>query len=128
LNSIAVLTPPTQPYSRESTSATQESKQHRGSRYWLAFAVTVVFIFVAGAASVYAPGQDHFASIPLHGDGSWYYNYELGYQIQDEDIFYHDIGHSIENVRKADIVFLGWSKVLFGIDWRAFDDFSQRHH
>ena len=47
--------------------------------------------------------------------------------MQDEDLFYHGIGHSIENAGQADIIFLGWSRLLFAMDWRVFDDFERVH-
>ncbi len=49
-------------------------------------------------------------------------------EIQDFEIFFHNIGHSIDNARQADIIFLGWSQLLFAIDWRLFDAFEQKHH
>lgn len=75
----------------------------------------------------YSPGQDHPASISLDGDGSWYRNYDVGNEIQDHDIFWHGIGHSIENAQRADIIFLGNSRLLFGLDWRVFEAFEKKH-
>lgn len=77
---------------------------------------------------MYEPGQDHLGSISLNGDGSWFHNYELAFEIQDQDIFFAGIGHSIENAQQADIIFLGPSTLLFGIDWRLFEEFEQKHH
>src|SRR5262249_52035328 len=76
----------------------------------------------------YSPGQDHIASIPLNGDGTWYHNYEIAHEIQDQEIFYHGIGQSIHNAQQADIIFLGSSRLIFGIHREVFDDFARKHH
>ena len=47
--------------------------------------------------------------------------------IHDQDIFYHGIGPSIENARKADILFVGHSKVELGMDWRSLEEFGARY-
>ena len=96
--------------------------------YWWGFAATLALLFLVTNWWVNSPGRDHIGSIPLRGDATWYFNYEPGYEIQDQDIFYHGIGHSIENAGDADVIFLGWSKLIFGLDWRQFDAFAQKHH
>jgi hypothetical protein len=100
----------------------------RATRYWAAFAAITSILAALMLWSVHSPGQDHLASIPLNGDGAWYHNYEVGFEIQDFEIFFDDIGHSVGNAKQADIIFLGWSRLLFGIDWRLFDTFGQKHH
>jgi hypothetical protein len=97
------------------------------SRYWLGFCATLALLFLLTSWWVHSTGQDHIGAITLRGDSAWYYNYAPGFEIQDQDIFYHGIGQSIENARNADIIFLGWSKLLFGLDWRQFDAFAQKH-
>src|SRR5262245_45540063 len=92
-------------------------------RYWSAFMVTVVLLYML---TLYSPGQDHIAAIPLNGDGTWFLNYE-GEEIQDPEILSHGIGHSIDNARDADIIFLGSSRLIFGLDWRLFEDFEHKH-
>jgi hypothetical protein len=77
---------------------------------------------------LYSPGQDHIGAIPLDGDGTWYHNYGIGAQIQDTEVLYHDIGESIANARMADIIFLGWSRLIFGLDWRVFEAFEKAHN
>jgi hypothetical protein len=98
------------------------------SRYWSAFAASVALFSLLAVWGTHSPGQDHFASISLNGDGSWYHNYEFAAEIQDQEILYHGIGHSIENARQADIIFLGWSRLIFGIDWQVFEEFERKHH
>jgi hypothetical protein len=88
----------------------------------LALCISLAFLWT------YSPGQDHLASISLDGDGTWFHNYEIAREIQDQEIFYHGIGHSIDNLRQADIVFLGWSRLIFGLDWRLFEEFERKHH
>jgi hypothetical protein len=98
------------------------------SRYWSAFAATLTLILLLVLWWVHSPGQDHFAAIPLDSDGTWYHNYEFAAEIQDQEILYHGIGHSIENARQADIIFLGWSRLVFGMDWQVFEQFERKHH
>jgi hypothetical protein len=106
----------------------QRPSVQRAANYWWAFATVFTVLFVAACWALYYPGQDHFGAIPLRGDVGWYYNYESEFEIQDNDVFFHGIGHSIDNARQADIIFLGTSRPLFAIDWRLFDEFEQRHH
>jgi hypothetical protein len=45
-------------------------------------------------------------------------------EIQDREVYFYNIGHSIEEARKADVVILGHSSVLYALDddqIRAFD-------
>ena len=109
--------------------ASVEAERHSSIRYLLAlFGVTAVAIgcfFVWGFS-----GKDHFAAIPLGNDATWYENYfdATRREIQDRDIFYQNIGHSIENARKADIIILGHSMVLFGLRDNLVREFERRHH
>lgn len=75
-------------------------------------------------------GKDHFASIPMHGDKHWYESYDdmVNRQMQDRDIFYHNIGHSIEEAKKADIIILGHSMVLFGMQNDLIQSFADKYH
>jgi hypothetical protein len=98
------------------------------TRYWSAFAGTVALMSMLVLSWTYEPGQDHAGSISLKGDGSWFHNYQPAFEIQDQEIFYHGIGHSIANAQRADIIFLGPSYLVFGIDWRVFEEFEQKHH
>jgi hypothetical protein len=100
----------------------------QASRYWSAFAGSIAFLFALAVWWNYASGQDHVASIPLNGDGTWYHNYEIAFEIQDQEILYNDIGNSIRNAQQADIIFLGWSRLIFAIDWREFEAFERKHH
>jgi hypothetical protein len=101
--------------------------RRRACPFFATFGATVALFLSLVAWWLYSPGQDHIASISLNGDGSWYHNYEVGFEIQDQEILYHNIGASISNARKADIIFLGWSKLIFGLDWRLFESFEQPH-
>lgn len=108
---------------RESQASASERR-----RFWSAFGITAIALLIALAWWVHAPNQDQFASIPMNGDGSWFFDYELGREMQDPEILYDGIGHSIENAQQADIIFIGWSRLLFGLDWRVVDQFAQQHH
>jgi hypothetical protein len=96
--------------------------------FWPTFAGAVAAVLSFGLWATYSPGQDHLASISLNGDGAWYRNYEPGFESQDPEIFFDGIGRSIENARRADIIFLGTSKLIFGTDWRLFEKFEREHH
>jgi len=126
---VPVPPPPPGAAHADIASAYLQASVARGSaRFWFGLLGGLVVLFAGLAAWVYAPGQDHLAAIAVNGDPQWFLNYEVGYEIQDTEILYHNIGHSIANARDADIIFVGWSKVVFGIDWRVFDEFSRKHH
>jgi hypothetical protein len=65
-------------------------------------------------------GRDHFAAITSGHGPTWYQ--DLGgdavTEIQDQDIFFHNIGSSIDSLRRADVVIVGSSLVAFAIDGR----------
>jgi hypothetical protein len=126
LNSIPAHTAVAQ-HPAELREVAQAQARRQYLLYWVALAGTILFIGAVIFWWVRVPGQDHLASIPLERDGSWYFNLELNFEIQDQEIFYHDIGQSIESARQADIIFLGWSKLLFALDWRQFGEFEERH-
>ncbi|MGY4287237.1 hypothetical protein ACVWXO_006457 [Bradyrhizobium sp. LM2.7] len=62
------------------------------------------------------PG-DHFTAMVPSGKAAWYQDLAGDYvtEIQDQDLFYHDIGRSIDNARRADIVIIGSSLVAFAL-------------
>ena len=111
----------------DGATAPQVPTRQQASRFWSSFITTIALLFILVFWWSYSPDQDHTASISLNGDGTWYHNYEIAFQIQDHEIFYDGIGHSIENAQRADIIFLGTSAVLFGIDWRLSKEFERKH-
>ena len=74
--------------------------------------------------------RDHFASTSLKGSKDWFENYEglVTRQMQDRDIFYHNIGRSIENARNADIIVLGHSVLEFALVDEQIQEFERRYH
>jgi hypothetical protein len=74
--------------------------------------------------------RDHFASASLKGSNDWFENYEglVTRQMQDRDIFYHNIGRSIENARNADIIILGHSVLEFALIDEQIEEFARRYH
>ncbi|MET4419027.1 hypothetical protein [Bradyrhizobium sp. RT3a] len=93
-------------------------------RYLLALAAAILL----GAPSILAAlvfvcndggaRHDFFSEITKDGDANWYRNYggrQIS-QIQDQDIFYSNVGHSIAAAKAADIVFLGPSFVSYAVD------------
>jgi hypothetical protein len=77
-------------------------------------------------------GHDHFASTPLNGDAAFYLDFagRRVPEIQDQELFYHNIGGSVAAAGKADIVFLGPSFVSYALDktvLRQFEAARGRH-
>jgi hypothetical protein len=73
--------------------------------------------------------HDFFSEILKDGDSDWYRNYGGRHitQIQDEDIFYSNVGHSVAYAKAADIVFLGPSFVSYALDREALEASAQLH-
>ncbi|MGJ5178169.1 hypothetical protein ACQR16_08730 [Bradyrhizobium oligotrophicum] len=65
-----------------------------------------------------AQGGDHFSAISRPDDPAWYRNFagDSVTEIQDQDLFYHHIGRSIDHARQADVIILGSSLVSFAVD------------
>jgi hypothetical protein len=65
-----------------------------------------------------ARSNDYFSQIARDGDANWYRNFGGSHipQIQDQDIFYSNVGSSVAQAAKADIVFLGPSFVSYAVD------------
>jgi hypothetical protein len=77
-------------------------------------------IGMALAASCLVLGRepgDHFTAMVPAGNTAWYQDLAGDYvtEIQDQDLFFHNIGRSIDNARRADIVILGSSLVAFAL-------------
>jgi hypothetical protein len=65
--------------------------------------------------------HDFFSEIAKEGDANWYRNFGGRHmpQIQDQDIFYSNVGRSVASAKAADIVFLGPSFVSYAVDRQA---------
>jgi hypothetical protein len=65
-----------------------------------------------------ATAPDYLSQITWDGASSWYRDFGGRYapQIQDQDIFYSNIGSSVTAAKNADIVLLGPSFVSYAID------------
>jgi hypothetical protein len=93
----------------------------------------ILAVLLAGAmlwdAPLKAGGLSDFARIPLLDDSIWYR--DLGGrsvpEIQDLDLFYHNIGPSVSEAKKADIILLGPSFVLYAIDPNQLRRFGEKH-
>ncbi len=79
---------------------------------------------------LYTPNEDHIGAISLHNDTTWYMNFRRAnsMQFQDRDVLYHRIGKSIKHAKKADIIILGHSMALFGLDWQMLNAFAKKNH
>jgi hypothetical protein len=91
----------------------------RSHRIYLALLAGIVGA-ISGATFLYfvVQSSDHFTAITRRGDAAWYQNLAGNYvtEIQDQDLFFHDIGRSIDYARQADIIILGSSLVSFAIN------------
>jgi hypothetical protein len=98
--------------------------------YLSSMALAVLCFGIAILAWGTSGPRDHFASAPLEGSADWFENYEglVTRQMQDRDIYFHNIGHSIENARKADIIILGHSVLEFALVNQQIEEFEQRYH
>ncbi len=71
--------------------------------------------------------HDFFSEIVKNGDADWYRNFggRRLPQIQDEDIFYNNVGHSVAAAKAADIVLLGPSFVSYAVDRQTLQSAPQ---
>jgi hypothetical protein len=96
----------------------QSRDSDRRSRIYLVLLGSIVGV-MAGAAFLYllVRDGDHFSAITRPGNIGWYQDFAGDYvtEIQDQELFFHDIGRSIDEVRRADIVILGSSLVSFAL-------------
>jgi hypothetical protein len=74
-------------------------------------------------------GHDHFASASLNGDTAFYRDFagRKVPEIQDQELFYHNIGDSVAEARKADIIFLGPSFASYALDKTLLRQFEAAH-
>jgi hypothetical protein len=77
-------------------------------------------------------GHDHFASYPLNGDVAFYRDFSGRPvpEIQDQELFYHNVGGSVTAAKAADIILLGPSFVSYAFDrtvLRQFEAAQGRH-
>jgi hypothetical protein len=93
--------------------------------FWL---MTVGLVFELSGDNP-KPRPDHLGAVPLSGDYSWYMDFGGRYvsEIEDEDLFYHNIGNSIDDAKKADIILLGPSFVAYALDPELLRQFGKRH-
>jgi hypothetical protein len=86
----------------------------RGGRFYVAFIAGIIAVLVAIFCFLVGRERgDHFAAIAPFGKPSWYLDLAGDYvsEIQEQDLLFHNIGRSIDNARRADIVMLGSSLV-----------------
>jgi len=93
-------------------------------RYLLALASTIVLgssVLVIAFSFLTSDGgvtHDFFSEVAKEGDADWYRDFGGRHipQIQDQDVFYSNVGHSVASAKASDIVFLGPSFVSYAID------------
>jgi hypothetical protein len=110
---------------------TQDVDSGRRSRIYLLFVAGIAGLILAVCGLLLGrQGGDHFATITPPGKASWYLDLAGDHvtEIQDQDLFFHGIGHSIDGVRRADIVILGSSLVSFALSEEAVRDELEKRH
>ena len=106
-------------------SGYQAADPGRGSGLYVAFVAGIFGMAIAASCLLLSSRQgDHFAAISPGANTSWYQDLAGDYvtEIQDQDLFFHDIGRSIDHVREADIVILGSSLVAFALSEEVIRD------
>ncbi|MGJ4947778.1 hypothetical protein [Bradyrhizobium sp. HKCCYLS20291] len=91
----------------------------RAARRYLLWLAIPAATLLAGLCLWLSLSQgDHLGAISRPGDASWFRDFggEVVTEIQDQDLFYHDIGGSIRHVKDADVIVLGSSLVSFALD------------
>ena len=88
--------------------------------------LALLFIFSASLSLLSHDGWmfgDYFSQIPRDGNAEWYRNFggRSVPQIQDQDIFYSNVGSSVAAAKSADIIFLGPSFVSYALDRRTLE-------
>jgi hypothetical protein len=96
---------------------------------YLADVFASLLSFLAAFSIWATTGRDHFAAIRAGHGPTWYQ--DLGgdavTEIQDQDIFFHQIGSSISHLKQADVVIVGSSLVSFAIDGEVASERLQRY-
>jgi hypothetical protein len=91
--------------------------------------IAVIFLVVAGIVAIISRGDDfllaqQFPGVPLSYRA---YNSFPHPEIQDRDVYFHNIGRSIEGAQKADIIILGHSVWFYGLDDEQVRAFNKKH-
>lgn len=98
-------------------------------RYLLAivafFVLTILSLLVWGLK-----GRDHFGASVAQGDPFKYRDFagRSTPEIQDNDLFFHNIGQSISFAKAADITALGPSFVAYALDPALLREFEKKTH
>lgn len=89
----------------------------------------LVMIVATGGSISGSGGLPYYGAWYRPPDNSWHLSYFTSKDNRrvslDHDIYYYGIGSSIQNAKKADILILGHSLVLFGLDWKVAERFSR---
>jgi hypothetical protein len=100
-----------------------------------AYVVTIGAMILAATATIASfvafesRNEDHLLAKPFAGDPLSYRAFS-DYphpEIQDRDVYFHNIGRSISEARKADIIILGHSVWFYALDDEQVRAFNARH-
>lgn len=90
----------------------------------------IAILWAAFAYDYLAEGLDHFTAIPSSRGSTWYR--DLGglnvTEIQDQDLYFHDFGRSVENARRADVIILGSSLATFAFDQTSLEETLEKQY
>lgn len=89
--------------------------------------LAAVFVFSLGLSLFSYDGwttRGGLLQIPRQGNPGWYRDFggRSIPQIQDQDVFYSNLGGSVDAAKNADIVFLGPSFVSYALDRQTLED------
>lgn len=98
----------------------------------ITLAIVLLILFAVTSYSRFAPltlGYNPFAQITRIGDPNWYRDFGGRFvpEIQDEELFYHNVGGSVAAARQADVIILGPSFSSYAFDRNTLHKFGQEH-
>jgi len=119
--------------SADQIEATQEIRTARPQIRQYLFILAATSVVLTSIGLIWGEkGHDHFASYPLNGDIGFYRDFAGRNvpEIQDQELFYHNLGGSVTAAKARDIVVLGPSFVSYALDkpaLRQFESARGRH-
>lgn len=91
------------------------------------FVASLVFCLALGPANKFSV-PPYFPNSKFDPpDNTWYLSHIGNLGTVHHELFFHNVGPSISNAQKADILIVGNSRVLTGFDWRMLESFSHKY-
>jgi hypothetical protein len=120
-----------------STSSSSQIKNKSSAKlYLVVYVSTLLFVFIATLLPAFLSlpsltwrdldAINYGGLINSPPDSDWYLASDFKGPL-DHDVLYYNFGKSIENAKKADILFLGNSRVQLGLDRGLLESFAKRN-